>query len=661
MKQIYILLAFCISFTGFSQTTDLLISKYGEGSSNNKFIEIYNGTGAPVNLDNYAFATTSNGATGDYEFWTKFNAGAVIANGDVYVIAHGQSDPIILAAADQLNNFLSNGDDGFALVLDNGTFVDADMDGNVDAGEMTGFTILDFLGDFGPDPGTGWAVSGVNNATANNTLTRKSTVCGPNNNWDSSRGFDATTMITTAMASEWIVTGIDTGWGDLGTFVGCTTTPVLTITAPANGSALNSGTTTTNITWSAQNAPAGATYRVSVNGTVTNNATSPFSTMVQDGGSYTVIVTMLNGTTTVTSDTVSFTVAFPCDLQIGTITTTCQANTSGVDLYNITIDYTGGSTSTYTIDTAGNGTVGGDNPSTTAAGQITINGVAEGTNFTITFTGSAANSSCNFTRSITSPSCVGNVTCANPGDIIITEIMQNPNAVGDNVGEYFEIYNTTAAAINMQGWVIKDDVTASEMHVISNLIVPANGYAVLGLNNDTAVNGGMVVNYVYPSVISLGNGVDGLIIECSGTIIDQVIYDDGATFPDGTGASMELAISKYNATDNDLGVNWGLGTATYGAGDLGTPGSVNTFTLSNDDFALQNFKMYPNPLTNGQLNIATGNGNPVDAVFYTMLGQEVLTVKGSTQNIDASALNAGVYVVKITQGTSVISRKLIVE
>ncbi len=33
--------------------TDLIISEYVEGSSNNKFIEIYNGTGASIDLSNY--------------------------------------------------------------------------------------------------------------------------------------------------------------------------------------------------------------------------------------------------------------------------------------------------------------------------------------------------------------------------------------------------------------------------------------------------------------------------------------------------------------------------------------------------------------------------------------------------------------------------------
>src|SRR5512145_2691448 len=82
-----------------AQPTDLFISEYIEGSSNNKAIEIYNGTGAPVNL-----------AAGGYKVQMHFNGNPVptliialngtIAPGDVYVVAHSSAAAAILAQAD---------------------------------------------------------------------------------------------------------------------------------------------------------------------------------------------------------------------------------------------------------------------------------------------------------------------------------------------------------------------------------------------------------------------------------------------------------------------------------------------------------------------------------------------------------------------------------
>ena len=146
MKKLYFLLsALLITTVSFSQITELYISKYGEGSGDNKFLEIYNGTASSVNLDNYAFPNVGNAPNtpGEYEFWNTFPPGATIAAGDVFVIAHSGADATILAQADMTFNFLSNGDDGFALVANDGVWNDLDMDMNIDEGEMTGFTILD--------------------------------------------------------------------------------------------------------------------------------------------------------------------------------------------------------------------------------------------------------------------------------------------------------------------------------------------------------------------------------------------------------------------------------------------------------------------------------------------------------------------------------------
>ena len=52
----------------------------------------------------------------NFEYWNEFPAGAKVAAGGVYVIAHPQADASILAKADHEFRYLSNGDDGFKLV-----------------------------------------------------------------------------------------------------------------------------------------------------------------------------------------------------------------------------------------------------------------------------------------------------------------------------------------------------------------------------------------------------------------------------------------------------------------------------------------------------------------------------------------------------------------
>ena len=70
-------------------TSNLFFSEYAEGSSNNKYLEIYNGTGAEVSLDDYVILGNYNGNPWSEAF--TFAAGATIENGGVYVIANSSA------------------------------------------------------------------------------------------------------------------------------------------------------------------------------------------------------------------------------------------------------------------------------------------------------------------------------------------------------------------------------------------------------------------------------------------------------------------------------------------------------------------------------------------------------------------------------------------
>ncbi|MEE4259811.1 MAG: lamin tail domain-containing protein [Bacteroidales bacterium] len=161
------------------------------------------------------------------------------------------------------------------------------------------------------------------------------------------------------------------------------------------------------------------------------------------------------------------------------------------------------------------------------------------------------------------------------GDLIITEIMQNPQAVSDSDGEWFEVYNTTDHPIDMLGMAIRDD--GSDSHVIAeNLIVPSGGFVILGNNIDDMTNGGVQVDYSYGSSWFLANGDDEVVIETEDLLeIDRVNYDGGPNFPDPNGASMSLDPDFFDATANDDGANWCEATSSYGDGDKGTPGIMN--------------------------------------------------------------------------------------
>ena len=165
------------SHTSTSTASGLFFSEYAEGSSSNKYLEIYNGTGADVDLSGFSISTCNNGCDVEGEFDypdnVTFAAGTIIANGDVFVMAHPNSDPPILAEADDISfSYFSNGDDFQALTLAGAT--------------ANQYTIIDKIGDFGDDPGSGWTVAGVENATQNNTLKRNSSITSGSLDWSNS-------------------------------------------------------------------------------------------------------------------------------------------------------------------------------------------------------------------------------------------------------------------------------------------------------------------------------------------------------------------------------------------------------------------------------------------------------------------------------------------
>lgn len=190
MKKLYIIIAlFSISFLS-SQT--IFFSEYAEGSSNNKYMEIYNPTNATIDLSGYAWANVSNdqGTPETHEYWNNFPTGAEIASGDVYIIAHPSADDYITGVADHTTTYFFNGDDAYALVQ----------------GTESSYSVLDVVGmDFtknsyqkGP-----WDVAGVTNGTQNHTLVRKASVTTGNaGDWTASAGTDASD-------SEWIVLASD--------------------------------------------------------------------------------------------------------------------------------------------------------------------------------------------------------------------------------------------------------------------------------------------------------------------------------------------------------------------------------------------------------------------------------------------------------------------
>lgn len=156
---------------------DLFISEYIEGSSNNKYIEIYNGTNSTINLSDYRLVLYANGST---TATNTHQLDGMLASGSVFVYKN-TSATIYTGAATTSSTTNFNGDDAIVLF------------------KISENKAIDVFGFVGYDPGSAWTVNGI--TTVDKTLVRMSNVYyGVTNN----------TQAFETLGTQWIQYNIDT-------------------------------------------------------------------------------------------------------------------------------------------------------------------------------------------------------------------------------------------------------------------------------------------------------------------------------------------------------------------------------------------------------------------------------------------------------------------
>lgn len=171
------------------------------------------------------------------------------------------------------------------------------------------------------------------------------------------------------------------------------------------------------------------------------------------------------------------------------------------------------------------------------------------------------------------PQCVPGPGLSAPtaGSVIFTELMINPTAAQDPLGEWIELWNVGSQELSLSGCVVFDSGT--DAFPLTGLVIPSGGHVVLAFSGDLAVNGGVEADLAYGSML-LDNLSDEVVLQCGNAEIDRVEYSD-AFFPIAAGKAMSLDPAFGTAKENDGSVGWCVAVSPYGAGDLGTPGFAN--------------------------------------------------------------------------------------
>lgn len=438
--------------------------------------------------------------------------------------------------------------------------------------------------------------------------------------------------------------------------------------------------------------------------TFTNNATTSWTLVTVPGGilpsSATLSLRFTGSTTGIRVDDIKvFNYNPACTLVLGSPTGLCNAVTTGIDTYTATVPFTGGGSGTYTI-TPSSGTVGGDNPATVAAGNITVSGITEGTNLTL----SIVSGSCTYSTLLSSPECkvvntlpfsesfpytVGSSlgvqqkwTNVNTGDDIVSVansltysgVTTAGNSVmfsGAGIECFTPFTSTTTGTIYASFLLNVSDLTNVTTDLASTyvlgltdnlkgynarLFVKRNGTQYqLGFDtastttnyNATLRNVGEVV-YVVIGYDFATNSLNGWINPVNGS---APVFGINPTTPFVNLGGFILRQDSATTTPTIIFDELKIATSLT---DLG-------LTLGTQNNEIAGLQVYPNPVSNGVLHVESNLNAERTISLFDVLGKEVIKTTTSNTTINIANLDSGVYVVKISEGGKTATKKLVVK
>jgi hypothetical protein len=370
-----------------------------------------------------------------------------------------------------------------------------------------------------------------------------------------------------------------------------------------------------------------------------------------------------------------------CPINLFVVSVTCDMVTSGVDTYTTTLGFTGGGTAAYTFS-ASQGSVSGDNPSSSASGEITISGVNEGVDFDY----GLVSENCDISNTINSPSC-------EPGSTVNTIAELRAGTIGNDYTLNGEAVVTFVQGFRNQKFI--EDGTAAILiddnnAIISSALVAGDG--ITGLTGTLDEFGGMMQfrPTMNISASSTGNEILAQSVLASELnanpnnyeseyvrIYEYALIDaaENPTWVVGTeyqmltqSGSYTFRTSFYDVDYIDANVPTSSTTVVSGIiterndGDYYiTARSLSDFadTLGANDNTIEGFVMTPNP-ANTFIQVKGASNNPMSLQIFDILGKQVLAAENKNR-VNIQSLTAGMYIVKAVQNGAVTTTKLIVE
>ena len=269
---------------------------------------------------------------------------------------------------------------------------------------------------------------------------------------------------------------------------------------------------------------------------------------------------------------------------------------------------------------------GNTNTSTTVAGLLAD------TNYCFTI---KAKDAANNTSGFSNQDCEITTNNGTGGSDCLTESFEN---IGTPSGSYADV---TWTGDNGATWNATDSRTDQTLN--TKAITVRNGALTL-----PSTSGG--IGTLTVTTQRVFSGSDGTFnVSVNGNFVGTIAYSDGV---------QTVSIPNINVQNNVSVVIDGNSTGSNRVmfDDL----SYTCYSgLSIEDFNENNVNLYPNPVKNN-LTIELKSNVDTNIEIYNILGKRVFTnLINKTSNLNLQDLKTGIYIVKITQNNSTITKKLV--
>ncbi|WP_339882058.1 T9SS type A sorting domain-containing protein [Polaribacter vadi] len=259
------------------------------------------------------------------------------------------------------------------------------------------------------------------------------------------------------------------------------------------------------------------------------------------------------------------------------------------------------------------------------------------------------------------------LTCMTYGQIVINEVDADQTDI--DTEEFIELLWTPNTSLD--GYVVVlfngSDDQSYAAYDLDGKTTDANGLFVLAT---TAIASGNDIDMGADNKVQ--NGADAVAVYqgneadfpndtpiSTTNLIDVLVY--GTNDSDDSGLLDGFGITtQYDEDANGMKDTESIQRKSDGTYEVKAP-SRRVLSVKNN--TIEGFATYPNPVTNNTFTITTNSTDKKEVKMFNVLGKQVFATSFSDtkSTIDIPAISAGLYILKVTEGTRTATSKLVIK